>query len=101
MGHPCKELVFFEKPDEELTEEQLEQRKIRRELMAVAKIQKLKQYDIKIKMDKLLRKISTARKLYRKHKTNDYLDELQNKETLYKELYNEYWYECVYHKYKK
>jgi ribosome-binding ATPase YchF (GTP1/OBG family) len=56
------------------------------------------QYDVQRKMNKMLRQVSTARKLYRKHKCPEHLQNLQNKELLYSQLYNMYWYDYVYNK---
>jgi hypothetical protein len=56
----------------------------------------LKSFDIKRKMEQMVKLIHKVRKMYRKEGTPEYLDKLQEYETRYRELYNEYWYDCVF-----
>jgi hypothetical protein len=51
---------------------------------------------LKKNMDKLIKKISKARKIYRKNNTLLNLEKLNNYELEYRQLYNSYWYDCIY-----
>jgi hypothetical protein len=47
-------------------------------------------------MDKLIKKISKVRKIYRKNNTLLNLEKLNNYEMEYRQLYNSYWYDCIF-----
>ena len=47
-------------------------------------------------MEKLNKKISKERKLYRKNYTNENLININKYENEYKQIYNSYWYDCIY-----
>jgi hypothetical protein len=51
---------------------------------------------LKKNMDKLIKKISKARKIYRKNNTSLILEKINNYEIEYRQLYNSYWYDCIY-----
>ncbi len=90
FNHPVKELVWSNFGHVESDEQ-----KIKREMrMRKQQDQEL----IKKKMKRLLSVVSKTRKLYRKFQTENYLQILNEKENLYRELYNAYWYDYVYDK---
>jgi hypothetical protein len=47
-------------------------------------------------MQKIIKKISKERKIYRKNNTNVNLENMNKYKDKYKQMYNEYWYECVF-----
>jgi len=85
FNHPVSEILWC------MTDEQ-------REKFAIAhKLKKTKleeKRNVKKQMDKMLRQVSRARKLYRKFGTDEYLNDLKNKENIHRNLYNVYWYDC-------
>jgi hypothetical protein len=51
---------------------------------------------LKKNMDKLIKKISKVRKIYRKNNTLLNLEKLNNYEMEYRQFYNSYWYDCIF-----
>lgn len=88
FNHPCKELLWSFGPTG-MSEEQINRIKMR-------EIKIKERQNAKKDMEKAQRQVSKARKLYRKFRSDSYLEDLHNKEALYRQFYNIYWYDYAF-----
>lgn len=97
FNHPVKELIMNNMTDmTDITDMQIEKYNLKQQII---REKYLEEHDVKKQMKKILSEISKLRKFYRKNSSCHILEELNKKETLYRQLYNKYWYDYKYHKY--
>jgi hypothetical protein len=90
FNHPIKELIWAISPwFNSVNPEVHERNRLRQERLR-------RSFELKKQMQKIIKKISKERKIYRKNNTNVNLVNMNKYEHEYKQMYNEYWYECVY-----